>query len=80
MSVPRPSSFPLPSRRTLARGLAAFRVVAWFDLAFGLLILGYAVSAEPTLKLFRGAALLVGLGVLGLLQSRKWRRIFEGGA
>lgn len=67
---------PSQLRRRAFLGLRLFRVVALFDLALGLFVLGYAALAEPSFRLLRGGLILVGVGLFGFLFFRnlqgKW--------
>ena len=61
--------------RVLRDFVRAFQGLAALELALGLVVLGYAVVEEPTLRMFRGAAVLVLIGVAGLLWAPKWLRV-----
>ena len=56
-------------------GLRFFVVVCWFDLALGLVLLGYAALEEPgDFKIWRGGVLCAGMGLFCLWRLHGWRR------
>ena len=62
-------------RVLVLRALGWIRLVAWFDLALGLLILGYAAFNGLPLNLVRGGLVLAGIGVFGLFFFSSRRRL-----
>lgn len=73
-----PGEFVVASRAAPLRGLVVLvRYCAWFLVGLGLITLGYTLFAGSTLRLFRGGALDLGLGLFGLYKTRSWRRKLE---
>ena len=68
---------PAQLRRRAKLGLRVFRAVAVFDLALGLILLGYAAIEEPSLRLLRGGLLLAGVGLWGYLCTKSWQKKWE---
>lgn len=68
---------PSKLRRRAIRALTLLCAVSAFDLALGLILLGYAALEAPTLDLLRGGLILAAAGLVGLVGSRSWRRHWE---
>lgn len=70
-----PKGFVIASRAAPRRGpVVLVRSCAWLLVVMGLITLGYTLFAEFTLRLFRGGAIELGLGIFGLFWTRSWRR------